>query len=243
MRREGREWRTFVSTVRLDGNQYRVIRPEGPIVHASLREGRSEPRLSVDKAATMDLATAWWLAARSPHSLVYLPLRSSAFDCDRDEDGGLKLDLVLLHHSLRFPVSRWKAVRARLSHTEIRKETVYAQALPSLAREDYGARRHSDFRDHLRWAIASDTLFLIGSRRAYELDGDTMRELLEECPADLADYDKTYCCTEIHIGRWNRRDRDRRNSHARLHIDCCAVHWRRTDDDGRAGDATGRPLR
>jgi hypothetical protein len=96
----GREWRTLVSVVRLRGDSHRVVRPARPITHASLYERRFGAQLSVNKAATVDLAFAWWLAARSPRSLIYLPLRSSRSSCGA-EYGGRRLDLVLLHHSLQ----------------------------------------------------------------------------------------------------------------------------------------------
>ena len=101
MRLAGRRWRASVSTARLDGVDYRIVRPQRPAGHATLRESRFGAQLSLGKAAAVDVEVAWWLAARSPHSLVHLPLRSSATSCG-EEYGGRKLDLVLLHHTLGF---------------------------------------------------------------------------------------------------------------------------------------------
>ncbi|MEO6089795.1 MAG: hypothetical protein ABIQ18_42475 [Umezawaea sp.] len=224
MRLDGREWRTLVSVVRLDGDSYRVIRPARPIAHASLHEGRLGAQLSVDKAATVDLAFAWWLAARSPRSLVYLPLRSSPSSCG-EEYGGRKLDLVLLHHSLRFPVSRWKRVRARLSSSAIHKVTLPPKAFRPVDREEHMRSYHREFRDHLRWSIAADTVFLIGSRPAYELQGDGVRALAEECPAHLAEAPDVHCCAEIGLGRSAGPVRDLRNPYSQLHVECCNRHW------------------
>ncbi|WP_158844023.1 hypothetical protein [Saccharothrix deserti] len=223
MRLEGREWRTLVSTVRLGGNDYRVIRPARPIAHASLYEGRLGAQLSVDKAATVDLAFAWWLAARSPRSLVHLPLRSSDSSCGECH-GDRKLDLVLLHHSLGFPVSRWRQVRARLSTPVPHKVKLPPRAFPTFDREAHARWTHRDFRDHLRWDIAADTLFLVGSRHAYELEGNQVRALAEECPADLATFPDRHCCAEIGMGR-PRTPPDRRNPYADLHVECCNRHW------------------
>ena len=221
MRLAGREWRTLVSVVRLSGDSYRVIRPARPIIHASLYEGRLGAQLSVNKAATVDLAFAWWLAARSPRSLVYLPLRSSRSSCG-EEYGGRRLDLVLLHHSLQFPVSRWKRVRAHLSPSASQKVTFPPKAIRTFDAEDHLRWRHREFQDHLRWAIAADTLFVVGSRHAYELQGGGVHALAEDCPAHLAESPDTHCCAEIELGR---RRTDLRNPRAQLHVECCNRHW------------------
>jgi hypothetical protein len=220
---DGTKWRTLVSSVRLRGKQYRVIRPARPISHATLYEGMLGAQLSVDKAATIDLAAAWWLAARSQHTLVYLPLRSSSHTCGA-EYGDFPLDLVLLHHSLGFPASRWKEVRARLTNAAPHTVRLPAQPFPKLTPDDYTPffRRH-DFQDHLRWDIAADTLFLTGSRRAFELASDEVRTLAEDSPALLAEDPTAHCHAEMIIGRLRS---DRRNPVSKLHIECCRDHWR-----------------
>ncbi|MDX3188986.1 hypothetical protein PV458_11315 [Streptomyces sp. MN03-5084-2B] len=219
MRLAGQEWRTLVSTARLDGRDYRVIRPARTIAHASLSEQRYGAQMSVDKAATADLACAWWLAARSPHSIVHLPLRASASSC-RGEHDGRTLDLVLLHHSLGFPVSRWKRLRARLSAPAPHRVTLPPGAFPPV---DHTPRWRQDFRDHLHWKIAADTLFLTGGRPAYEFEGETVRSLAEDSPARLAEKPGAHCCAEIAIGR--RSAYPRRNPMALLHVECCTRHW------------------
>lgn len=224
MRLAGREWRTLVSAVRLGGDSYRVIRPSRPIAHASLHEASHSPQMSVDKAATADLASAWWLASRSPRSLVYLPLRSSPSRCG-EEYGGRRLDLVLLHHSLRFPVSRWKQVRAGLSPAATHKVTLPPEAFRPVGREEHERSFHREFRDHLRWSIAADTLFVVGSRRAYELRGEQLRALAEDCPAHLATSPDTHCCAEIGLGRCRTSNGDARNPFIGLHVECCNRHW------------------
>ncbi|PSL48656.1 hypothetical protein B0I31_12443 [Saccharothrix carnea] len=224
MRLAGKEWRTLVSAVRLGGDSYRVIRPAHPIAHAALREHWTGAQLSVDRAATVDLAFAWWLAARSPHSLVYLPLRSGPSSCG-EECGGRELDLVLLHHSLQFPVSRWKQVRARLSRSAVHKVTLGPEAFRAFGAEEHDRRNHREFQDHLRWSVAADTLFVIGSRRAYELEGDTVRELAEDYPARLAESPDRHFCAEIELGRLKLSNADARNPWSTLHVECCNRHW------------------
>ncbi|MEU5875517.1 hypothetical protein AB0A73_28635 [Glycomyces sp. NPDC047369] len=188
----------------------------------SLYEGRLGAQMSVDKRGTVDLAIAWWLAARSARSLVYLPLRGSAAECGA-EYGGRKLDLVLLHHSLGFRVSRWKEVRGRLGAGRVQKVTMPAGAFPEQGSEVHQVRWRRGFRDGLRWAIAADTLFVVGSRTGFELEGQQLRGLAEDCPAHLAERPETHCCVEIQLGRWNGTDR--RNPYSQLHVECCNRHW------------------
>jgi hypothetical protein len=218
----GAKWRTLVSSVRLGRDEYRVIRPARPPRHAPLYEGRLGGQLTVDKAAAVDLACAWWLAARSRHSIVYLPLRTSRATCG-DEYGDRRLDLVLLHHSIAFPVSRWKAVRARLSTAAPHTVRLPDRPFPELTAADHEPRRYDDFRDHLRWRIAADTLFLVGSRRAFEFEADQLRELAEDCPAHRAVNPGTHCCAEVETGVWwHSRLRDPR---MQLHVESCREHW------------------
>ncbi|WIX89136.1 hypothetical protein [Amycolatopsis sp. DG1A-15b] len=218
MRLAGREWRTLVSTARLDGRDHRVIRPARPIAHASLAEGRHGAQLWVGQAAAADLACAWWLAARSPRSIVHLPLRSGAPDCG-GEHGGRLLDLVLLHHSLAFPVSGWKRLRARLSPPAPHKVTLPPRAFPPV---DHTRRWYREFRDHLHWRVAADTLFVTGSRPAYEFQGEQVRALAEDAPARLAEDPGAHCCAEIELGTWSPYSR--RNPLALLHVECCVRH-------------------
>lgn len=202
MRLAGVRWPASVSTARLDGAGYRVVRPRRPIRAAALEEYRHGAQLAVGKSAAVDLAVAWWLAARSPHSLIHLPLRS-----------GGQLDLVLLHHSLGFRVSSWKRLRSRLSPPATTTVTLPPRPFPVLARADHERFFHQDFRDHLRYAFAADTLFLVGSRRAYELAAEVVRALAEEGPAHLVA--GTHFCAEIGLGPW--KPHHRRNPAAMLH--------------------------
>ncbi|GIG56271.1 hypothetical protein Lfu02_06430 [Longispora fulva] len=213
-------WRTVIDTVRLGPREYRVLRPARPIRHAMLYEGRLGAQLTVDKAATVDLAMAWALAARSPHTLVHLPLRAARPDSER-EPGQLPLDLVLLHHSLAFPVSRWKDVRARLGPGTPHQVTLPSSVLPALGPAAHDRRHHRGFRDHLRWDVAADTLFLTGSRAAFELAGEQIRTLAEDCPAHIAQVPDTHCCAEILMGRAGT---DRRRPFAELHVEYCSRH-------------------
>ncbi|MCR6483692.1 hypothetical protein M8542_12780 [Amycolatopsis sp. OK19-0408] len=205
MRLAGLKWRATVSTARLAGVGYRVLRPGRPIRHAELVEDRFGAELAVDQAAALDLAVAWWLAARSPHSLVHLPLRSTG-----------PLDLVLLHHSLGFRVSGWKQLRSRLSPPAMTTVTLPPTPFRPVERAEHERFFHRDFRDHLNYAFAADTLFVIGSRLAFELAAEEVRALAEDAPAQLARVPGDHVCAEIGLGRWVPHHR--RNPAAQLHV-------------------------
>jgi hypothetical protein len=121
------------------------------------------------RAAAM-FALAWGLAARSPHTIVYLPLRRAELPDHHAE--GRPLDLVLLHHRLAFPPSRWKQVRAGLGTGWPHSVVLPSDAWRSRPVADHRRSWHQEFRDHLRWDIPADTLVLTGSRKAFDLEAD-----------------------------------------------------------------------
>jgi hypothetical protein len=205
---------------------YRVIHPARPIAHGALYDYGWGVEVLVNKPETVDLALAWWLAARSPHSIVYLPLRSSGCD-EMPAYSERKLDLVLMHHSLGFPASRWKQVRARLKPTGVQKVTLPDQPFRAIDREEHwNSLRRSDFRDHIRYDIAADTLFLVGSRFGYELESKEVVALVDRAPAELAARPDEHCCAEIDVGIWyNNSLAQRRDSPLRVHVTCCTKHW------------------
>lgn len=219
MRLQGVKWRTLVSQVRLGGAEYRVIRPALPLRHAPLYDGRIGGELVVDRASAVDLACAWWLATRSRRSIVYLPLRESPSTCG-DEHGDERVDLVLSHHSLAFPVSRWKQVRARLSNAVQHTVRLPAHPFPDITVADRVARSHNDFRDHLRWDMAASTLFLIGSRKAFDLESRQLRRLLDDGPSHRTD--SAHSSADMYVGR---SFSDRRRPIRQLHIESCREHW------------------
>ena len=144
------------------------------------------PRLtSVHQGFARDLAAAWWLAARAPRSLIHLALRDSGH-IDRASDNR-PLDLVLLHHSLGFRPARWKTLRARTS-TGGSPHTVElpGRSSPAAMHDDHAAAHFRERLDRLHWTVATDTLFITGSRDAFALQASQLRSLVEDSPAFLA---------------------------------------------------------
>lgn len=196
MKLEGERWRTLVSTVRLGRDEYRVVRPAKPITHAPMYETWCSMDIVVDKVAARTLAMAWEFAMRSQRTLVYLPLRRNTSECAGDER---LLDLVLLHHSLGFPPSRWKEVRARLGRGK--PHAVVSRGLPRVddVRDEQYEAYYQGYRDDLHPEIAADTLFLTGSWKAFAAEGDKWRELVEDGPRVMHEDPDAHCCAEITV--------------------------------------------
>ncbi|GAB1822853.1 hypothetical protein [Herbidospora sp. RD11066] len=208
MRLSEQAWPVLVSKVRLGRDEYRVVRPARPVEGALLYRDGFGVQFDVGRRAATAFAMAWALAGRSPHSLVHLPLRTAS-----PSEGVRPLDLVLLHHRLGFPISRWKEVRARLGAGARHSVTLPPRAF---RRTLDLSRPYDACRDHLRWGVAADTLFLTGSHAAFEMEIDVVRALAEESPARIAASRKDHCCAEIGMGRhWL----DRRSPAAELHVE------------------------
>lgn len=127
MRLEGYEWRTAISTVRLGGQEVRVVRAAKAPRHGWLAEAYTGWELLADRSTAADLAAAWWLAARSPRTVVWLPLRQSPTAC-HEQTTHRRLDLVLMHHRLGLAPSQWPGIRARLGPGRPHKVTLPAKA-------------------------------------------------------------------------------------------------------------------
>lgn len=163
----------IVQRVRLDAERYRVIRPAKPLRNAALHDHDRHFSMLVDRADGRRVGALWLLAARSPRSLVYLPMRATPCPPDiGDEDyPNAPLDLVLAHHSVQFPPSRWKRVRERITAGNAPREVRTAGApdsdLPADEEINYRVLNFRDNRDVLLQRLHAETLFLIGSTAAF----------------------------------------------------------------------------
>lgn len=185
--------------VRLGAVSYRVLRV--PLV------GRLVDRpvclttflSAFGKPSIQRLAVAWAFAARSPRTIVYLPITRPSWGgdclCMPEPENAPDLDLVLVHHSLQLRPSAWPAIRRRLGtgHPEkIRLGETAVQAtvtVPSWNRTE-----------RFTHTVAGDTLVLAGSRDVFTADLDALRYLVEEAPAEHARHPKLTECTEIADG-------------------------------------------
>jgi len=174
----------------------------------------------VDRQASTVLTAAWGLAARSPRSLIYLPMRANTppEGVGGGEGQSPSLDLVLLHHSLQMRPSRWKQVRTRLGAGCLHTASVHDSDFPDESAVDYERWHFREFRDHLGFHLAANTLFIVGSGTAFRERGALVRSLIGDAPSYLARYPRAdHYCVELSAGPWARpRVRGRVPGH--LHV-------------------------
>jgi hypothetical protein len=207
---------TTVSHFAHGGGELRVVRieraPERIVVQAS----HSSYDIHTDRRGAECLAAAWALARRSPRSLVHLPIRGN-----RPPACALTsptLDLVFVHAAAQFRVSGWKAVRSRARSSGGARQRIslgtIREELPGLDDVDFRPTRYREYRHHLDYATAAETLFVIGSAPAFERDGAFLRAFVEEFEEPVA---SGHHCVEL----WPTRDfsgRSRRSGPGGLHI-------------------------
>jgi hypothetical protein len=187
------ELRTRISRAGLDGREYRVIRPDRPASRMVMLDQSHWLSGYADRDAVKQLATLWSLAAVSPRSIVYLPMRqnTSAYE-------GRSLDLVLSYASLQLRPSRWKALRARLgdgaSHTVRIPDPGTDES-----KLDYSRVTHREYRDLLSFDCAGDTLFVSGGRESFHRAAVHIRSVL---PETIGHKRSDHLCVELASGTW-----------------------------------------
>ena len=183
-----------VQRVSLGAEQYRVVRPATPLNNAALHAHRDDVYdMYVDRVDGQRLGTLWLLAARSRRSLVYLPMRATppppGIGVD-DHFPERPLDLVLVHHSLQFPPSRWKRIRERITagnaSRRLQTAAVPDSDLPTDEEIDHPARNHQEHRDVLHQRLHAETLFLTGSTAAFREQARHFFALAKEGPPAAA---------------------------------------------------------
>jgi len=174
-------------------------------------------------------ASAWALAARSPRSLVWIPLRGTAAPTGvaTSHYGNIpaRLDLALVHHHLQFPLHLWKQIR----HAALRASAApHTAALPTCdfpsvrTRWQRGYWYRSEQHDRLSFDTAAHTLFITGSRTAYLEEGAVVVEMLHQAPSFAARHPQPshYCATIDHGRAWTWPIRTRHASVAgRIHLE------------------------
>jgi hypothetical protein len=188
--------------VRFGAEEYRVLRTGG-LRRALCCDSEHWLDFWVDRAAAAELAAAWLLAARSPRSLVHLPLRR------RDErpvgphlpEPHRARDLLLVHHSRQFPASRWKEVRSRLGRGSPHTVEFRRADFPADPERAVPGAHHAGFRDRLRLATAADTLVLSGSALVFADAAADFLDLADTDPSSdrrLRGFDGGHACAELH---------------------------------------------
>ncbi|WP_203749525.1 hypothetical protein [Cellulomonas chitinilytica] len=192
MKVTGLELKASVQTVRLGSAAYRVVRPADPLtgwlVDRQICWNSFDGAL--DAHSFRALTIAWAFAARSPRTITYLPIAS-----DGTESTALCLELVLVHHWLQLPASRWKSLRSRLGPGHV--ETIVLPPSAYDGREDADSWYHRENRDRFSHSVAAGTLVLAGSRPTFERDLAQLVELVEDGPAELATLPDRHVCVEL----------------------------------------------
>ncbi|WP_242890586.1 hypothetical protein [Actinomadura litoris] len=164
---------------------YRVVQPWRPLRHTALSDPEGYGWLVGDREGLARLAGLFSFAAYSRRTLVHVPLRDGApIDGDEGflESCGGRVDLLLAHHSLGFPVSRWPGVRRRLAGgtpLSVRPDGERT-ARDAAAWEERVGRQ--GFRDWLRPVTHARTLCLTGSRDAFACASTEFAYALERGP-------------------------------------------------------------
>jgi hypothetical protein len=191
--------RITIHRVRLGPDEFRIVRAAAPFARARLIDhGRWGLQMNVDAGAARDIGMLWLLAARSRRSLVYLPLRGGAHPAAGPQTGETDLDLVLLHHSLRFKPHQWKRVRGRLARGATSTVDLSRDDLPGDEAIDYAVRSHRENRDRFLQRIHAETLFMVGSAKVYRATARMFFDIVEHGPVHrrFAPWDLHYC-TEL----------------------------------------------
>ncbi|MFD9535311.1 hypothetical protein [Streptomyces sp. NPDC060010] len=185
---------------RLGADEFRVIRPAQPLSHAVLIDHDRHLDVYLDQDAARRIAGLWMLAARSPRSLIHLPMRTNRPPVrEVPDDVGFQLDLVLLHHSLQFAPSSWKQVRSRLGAG--RPQTVNLPDTDPVdsAAVDWAARHYQENRDLFHQHLHAETLFMTGSAKVFRETARHFLDVARNGPSYIPVHPSyPHFCTELH---------------------------------------------
>jgi hypothetical protein len=190
----------MIHQARLGSHTFRVIRPAQPLTCAVLIDHDRHLDAYLDQDSAQRIAGLWMLAARSPRSLIHLPMRANHAPAWMvPGDAGLQLDLVLLHHSLQFAPARWKQVRGQLDRG--RPQTV---SLPEAEHAgeteiDYAARHYRENRDLFHQHLHAETLFMTGSAKVFRETAPHFLDVAQHGPGYVPFHPRyPNFCTELH---------------------------------------------
>ena len=185
---------TRVSNVRHGGRDLRVIRP-CHLAPGIVLQGRPEVlHMEADRAGLEQLVAAWSLAAFSPRSIIFLPLRQNADGSRADE-----LDLVFLHSSLQFRLAQWKDLRSHLGAGHLHT----AKPAPPVLSTEPDPERWRGWRQSRNGVVfdsAARTLFVVGTRDGLRATGYLAGRLHAD-PEACFDEEVRHSCVMLNCGR------------------------------------------
>ncbi|MFG3532704.1 hypothetical protein ACGF8B_39235 [Streptomyces sp. NPDC047917] len=189
--RDSLRLKVTIQQVRLGGEEYRVISPAKPLKNGAFYETRSSYDMLVDRPDGRRIGTLLLLAARSPRSLVYLPMRTTATAPGIGWEDEKPFDLVLAHRAVQYRPSQWKNLRARIAAgnapREVRTASVPETDLAVGASEiEYAAPSDPATRNLLQQHVHAETLFLTGSTTAFREAASHIFAVVKEGPPAAA---------------------------------------------------------
>ncbi|MDX3227631.1 hypothetical protein [Streptomyces sp. ME19-01-6] len=180
-----------VQRVRLAGTEYRVIRPARPLKNGALYNARGHYDMYVDRTDGRRIGTLWLLAARSPRSLVYLPMRTAPAAPGTGWEDEQPLDLVLAPRAVQLRPSRWKRIRKLLNTAnaprEVRTASVPERDLPDLEAE-YSVPVDPEEANEVppRKHVYAETLLLTGGTAAFRQGAKEIFAVTKDGPPHAA---------------------------------------------------------
>ncbi|MEU6039619.1 hypothetical protein ABZ801_29865 [Actinomadura sp. NPDC047616] len=169
--RDDLKLKVTVQRGRLDGTAFRVIRPARPLKNGALYKAPHWYEMYVDRPDGRRVGTLMLLAARSPRSLIYLPMRTTPTAPGIGWYNEKPFDLVLAHRAVQFRPSRWKQLRERINAgnapRELRTASIPVRDLPADHEFDPSERSHPRHGNLLHQAVYAETLFLTGGTTAF----------------------------------------------------------------------------
>lgn len=208
-----------VRRARLGNREYRVLRPAVPIHSVSLRDDPSwHVLMSTDSGEVLRIAALWRLAALSRRSLVHIPLRLDPRAMAREAHwtgGDQAYDLLLAHHSLQVPPSRWKEIRGALDRG--RPHVAEIDIDPHPEPHDWATARHRRQcdQDRLDIKVHANTIIFTGSETALRTGACAFTQLALLGPAAV----HKEPATSYYSGSLHRLDeRLRHRSDTGLHL-------------------------
>jgi hypothetical protein len=184
--------RAQLRRARLDGREWRVLRPASGVDTAQLFALDPEFEMYVDRGAAYRIGVLWLLAARSRQTIIHLPLRGGALPA-WPEFSGRPLDLVLSQHTAQLRISKWPRLRAALG-----------PARPHTVRIPASDRRPLEFpewptRDRFLDRVHADTLFLTGSATVFRNTADHFFDLAFRAPGSAPGEETPHHkCAQLH---------------------------------------------
>jgi len=222
---DGLRAKVVIQRLRLGSDEYRVIRPARARNVALYAADGNHYELHVDRADGRQLGTLLMLAARSPRSLVYLPLRSNPDVPDIGLPDEQPLDLVLVPRARQFRPAHWKRLRTRITAANAPRELRTASVPENDLTKDIASDRlPSDGRYTLRQHLYAETLFLTGASGTFREAARHVFALAAHGPPLVAGYygDDYYAwgCNYHHCSTlydWDELPDDWRQVHMAFH--------------------------